>query len=83
VQRHELAASIQNCLDRLPEEMRMVVVLCDVQGLDYAEIADARNIALGTVKSRLSRARARLRDCLQDKRELLPTLYRLGDEVPE
>ncbi|MDW8327737.1 MAG: sigma-70 family RNA polymerase sigma factor [Anaerolineales bacterium] len=83
VQRRELAAYIQDCLDRLPEEMRMVVVLCDVQGLDYAEIAAVRNIALGTVKSRLSRARARLRDCLQDKRELLPTLYRLGDEVPE
>lgn len=80
-QRHELASAIQRCLGRLPDEMRTVAVLCDVQGLDYAEIAQATGVALGTVKSRLSRARARLRDCLQDVRELLPEIYRLENEV--
>ncbi|MGQ0604170.1 MAG: RNA polymerase sigma factor [Anaerolineales bacterium] len=79
-QRHELAINIQRCLDRLPEDMRTVTVLCDVQGMDYAEIAETTGVALGTVKSRLSRARARMRDCLQDIRELLPTIYRLEDE---
>ncbi len=59
--------------------MRVVAVLCDVQGMDYAEIAASTGLALGTVKSRLSRARARLRDCLQNVRELLPAAYRLED----
>lgn len=80
-QRRELANAIQDCLNTLPEEMRMVTVLCDVQGMDYAEIAAAMNIALGTVKSRLSRARARMRNCLQGVRELLPAIYRLEDEA--
>ncbi len=77
--RRELAEEIQNCLNRLPEDMRVVVVMADVQGMDYTEIAAGTGVALGTVKSRLSRARARLRDCLQDVRELLPAAYRLGD----
>lgn len=81
MQRRELAGAIQDCLDHLPDDMRTVAVLCDVQGLDYAEIAAATGVALGTVKSRLSRARARLRDCLQEVRDLLPSLYRLGDEA--
>lgn len=80
LERRELAEAIQNCLNRLPEDMRVVAVLCDVQGMDYAEIAASAGVALGTVKSRLSRARARLRDCLQGVRELLPMAYRLGDE---
>jgi RNA polymerase sigma-70 factor (ECF subfamily) len=45
------------------------VVLSDVQGLSYEEIAETTGIALGTVKSRLSRARARLRDILGHVRE--------------
>ncbi len=77
VQRRELAREIQNCLNRLPEDMRVVVVMADVQGMDYAEIAAGTGVALGTVKSRLSRARARLRTCLQNVRELLPAAYRL------
>ena len=82
-ERHELARQIQRCLDRLPEDMRAVVVMSDVQGMDYAEIAEAIGAALGTVKSRLSRARARLRDCLRKNVwELLPTDYRLEEEKP-
>lgn len=81
-QRKELATALQNCLNNLPDDMRTVTVLCDVQGMDYAEIAEATGVALGTVKSRLSRARARLRDCLQDVQELLPTVYRLDGEAP-
>ena len=79
VERKELAREIQNCLDHLPADMRVVAVMCDIQGLDYAEIAQATGAALGTVKSRLSRARARLRECLQSVRELLPTAYRLEE----
>lgn len=83
VLRHELAQAIQDCLNRLPEDMRVVAVMCDVQGMDYAEIAASVGTALGTVKSRLSRARARLRDCLQGARELLPAAYRLEGEGSE
>lgn len=81
VARRELAEAIQRCLDALPDEQRLVVVMADVQGYDYAEIAGAVNAALGTIKSRLSRARARLRDCLQSVRELLPAAYRLEEET--
>ena len=37
----ELAQAIQDCLNRLPDDMRLVAVMCDVQGMDYAEIAEA------------------------------------------
>jgi len=80
-QRRELARELQHCLDRLPEEMRTVAVLSDVMGLNYAEIVASTGAALGTVKSRLSRARARMRDCLQHVRELLPAAYRLEEEM--
>jgi RNA polymerase sigma-70 factor (ECF subfamily) len=69
---------IQDCLDGLPSEQRLVTVLCDVQGYDYQEIAAIAQVSLGTVKSRISRARQRLRDCLQDAGELLPESYRLN-----
>jgi RNA polymerase sigma-70 factor (ECF subfamily) len=55
-------------------------VLADVQGYDYREVSQAASVPVGTVKSRLARARARLRDCLQRYRELLPESYRLKDE---
>ena len=61
--------------------MRSVVVMSDVMGMEYAEIAENTGAALGTVKSRLSRARARLRDCLrQNVWELLPHAFRLEEE---
>jgi RNA polymerase sigma-70 factor, ECF subfamily len=77
-QRNALNRAIQDCLDDLPDEQRTVVVLCDVQGYDYQEIAGITQISLGTVKSRISRARQRLRDCLQGAGELLPESYRLN-----
>ncbi|MEJ2263890.1 MAG: sigma-70 family RNA polymerase sigma factor [Anaerolineales bacterium] len=80
-ERGELARAIQDCINELPAEFRAVVALVDVQGMDYAEAADAIDKPLGTVKSRLARARARLRDCLQGFWELLPATFRLGSEV--
>jgi RNA polymerase sigma-70 factor (ECF subfamily) len=80
VMRAELGRQIQRCLDELPEEFRVVVVLVDIQGLDYHEAAQVVAKPVGTVKSRLSRARTRLRDCLQAARELLPGAFRLVDE---
>ena len=77
----ELARAIQDCLNRLPEDFRAVAVLVDVQGYDYQEVAAVIRKPLGTVKSRVARARARMRDCLQRYRELLPSTYRLEDEA--
>lgn len=75
----ELEHAIQHCLDALPSQFRTVVVLADIQGLDYSEIAAVARVPLGTIKSRLARARLRLRECLQGFWELLPTAFRLKE----
>lgn len=77
--RRELAAAIQEGLAGLPEDQRLVLVLSDIQGLAYEEIAQITNTNLGTVKSRLSRGRARLRTILKAG-ELLPARYRHENE---
>ena len=76
----ELEHAIQHCLDELPAEFRTVVVLTDIQGMDYKEVAVAARVPLGTIKSRLARARLRLRECLQSFWELLPASFRLEEE---
>lgn len=76
----ELEHAIQHCLDALPVEFRTVVVLADLQGLDYTEVAAAIHAPLGTIKSRLARARIRLQECLQGFAELLPAAFRLNEE---
>ncbi len=80
VQRRELQAAIMDCLQALSEDQRTVAVLSDIEGFSYEEIAHIIGVALGTVKSRLSRARSSLRDCLQGFGELLPDEYRLKRE---
>jgi len=75
--RGELSELIQLGITKLPEEQRVVLVLNDVQGFSYQEIADIIGQPLGTVKSRLSRGRRRLRDYLREQKELLPSQYRL------
>ena len=79
-ERAELSAAIQDCLDRLPPDFRIVAVLTDIQGYEYREVADMIGKPLGTVKSRLARARARLQECLQSYRELLPGAFRQENE---
>jgi RNA polymerase sigma-70 factor (ECF subfamily) len=81
VEQGELRKAIERCLDLLPAEYKIVAVLVDVQGFDYKEASEVIQKPLGTVKSRLARARGRLRDCLQDAWELLPGKYRLEDET--
>ena len=76
----ELEHAIQHCLDTLPVDFRTVVVLADVQGMDYSEVATAARVPLGTIKSRLARARLRLRECLRGFEELLPSSFRLEEE---
>jgi len=78
--RHELRRALEDCLLQLSLEQRAVVILADVQAMGYAEVAESLKIALGTVKSRLARARANLRDCLSSQGELLPSEFRLEEE---
>ena len=59
-----LPDEVQAALRALPDDYRAAIVLCDVVGLDYAEIAAALDIPPGTVRSRIHRGRARLREAL-------------------
>ena len=74
--REELYALIQAGIQSLPEEQRITLVLADIEGFSYQEIAEITGVQLGTVKSRLSRARWHLRDFLRARAELLPQRYR-------
>ncbi|WP_435299569.1 RNA polymerase sigma factor SigE [Timonella sp. A28] len=58
---HNLDYDVQEALDKLAPEYRVAVVLCDIEGLSYEEISATLGIKLGTVRSRIHRARAQLR----------------------
>lgn len=78
-QQSELATAIEQCISALQTDQRTVLVLSDVEGFNYQEIADLTGTNLGTVKSRLSRARAGVRNCLGAVKELLPSVYRFNN----
>jgi RNA polymerase sigma factor (sigma-70 family) len=77
VQQAELRALLERTMAKLPQDQRVVLLLVDRMDLSYEEAAEALHINLGTVKSRLARARSRMQIYLQDERELLPSRYRL------
>lgn len=80
VVRSELSALLERALDGLPHDQRLAIILSDVQGYGYEEIAEITDVAMGTVKSRISRGRSRLRDLLQESdehRELFERFVRL------
>ncbi len=79
VERKELGDMLQHAINQLPPDQRLILVLSDAEGFSYQEIAETTNLALGTVKSRLSRARVKLREMLQQQ-ELLPMQYRLTSD---
>ncbi|HEX2765428.1 MAG TPA: sigma-70 family RNA polymerase sigma factor [Candidatus Limnocylindria bacterium] len=66
----ELYRHLEAALQVLPPDQRTAVVLCDVYGMDYNEVAAMTASALGTVKSRIHRGRLRLRELLAEHREL-------------
>jgi RNA polymerase sigma-70 factor (ECF subfamily) len=78
VQQSELNRAIQDCIDSLGEAQRIILVLSDIEELSYQEVAEMAGVKVGTVKSRLSRARVSVRDCLQTFQELLPAAFRLN-----
>ena len=78
--RSELSAVLEWALAELPDNQRLAIILSDIQGYGYEEIAEITDVATGTVKSRISRGRSRLRDVLQDDdahRELFERFVRL------
>lgn len=64
---HHLDGDVQRALDALPPQFRAAVVLCDIEGLTYEEVAEALEIKLGTVRSRIHRGRALLRESLSHR----------------
>jgi RNA polymerase sigma-70 factor (ECF subfamily) len=77
LQQVELAAVIRRALDQLNDRQRMAVILNKFEDLNYSEIAEVMGLTPKAVKSLLSRARSRLRECLQ------PYVYMDGETPPE
>ena len=75
-QRRELGRLIQQGMATLPQEQRLAMTLRDIQGMNYEEAGQGMGCSLGTVKSRLSRARAAMRDFLLAHGELIPKEFR-------
>jgi len=79
MQSRELEAAIQRCIDQLQAKFKAVLIMVDIQGMNYKEASIAVKSPLGTIRSRLARARDRVQRCLQNFAELLPEKYRLKD----
>ena len=64
-ERSELQAEVQRALLKLPDKLRSAIILFDIEGMTYEEIADAMECPMGTVKSRIFNARLKLRELLR------------------
>lgn len=79
VEKKELNEMVQKILNKLTEEHRLVLVMREIQGMSYEEIALFLDCSLGTVKSRLSRARQAFREIFIEQRELFMRNSRLAE----
>ena len=70
----EFSRELHKALDELPDVYRSAIVMCDLEGLSYSEIADVQNTTIGTVRSRIHRGRKFLRDIAQRNGIGLPKL---------
>jgi RNA polymerase sigma-70 factor (ECF subfamily) len=77
----ELKRALQSCIKSLIPDYRLMVILVDIEGMSYEEAAFVARVPVGTVKSRLARARMQLRKSLQGYRGLLPSAYQM-DAMP-
>ena len=71
----ELRKALHNCIRALVPDYRLMVILVDMEGMSYEEAAQVAHVPVGTVKSRLARARMQIRKSLQSYRSLLPAFY--------
>jgi len=76
VMQQETVSEVRKAIDKLSEEHKMVIILRDIQDLSYEEVADTLGINVGTVKSRLARARKNLKDIILKDREQREKLLR-------
>jgi len=78
-ERREAQQVIQDCLGGLPADQRATLVMFDLEDYSYQEVAEGMSVQLGTVKSRLSRARLAMRRCLEGKQELFADVFRFNN----
>ena len=77
----ELQRALHSCIKALVPDYRLMVILVDMEGMSYEEAAQVARVPVGTVKSRLARARMQIRKSLQSYRSLLPAFYQM-DMMP-
>ena len=77
----EVQRALHQCIKSLVPDYRLMVILVDMEGMSYEEAAMVARVPVGTVKSRLARARMQLRKSLQTYRSLLPSVYQM-DMIP-
>jgi len=82
VETNEMLEAIESSLDALPRHYRLVVSLVDVDGFSYEEAAEALDVPVGTIKSRLARARNTLRTSLLRYPDLVPAAYAFDMPAP-
>jgi RNA polymerase sigma-70 factor (ECF subfamily) len=73
----ELQGALYSCIRSLMPDYRLMVILVDMEGMSYEEAAQVTRVPVGTVKSRLARARMQLQKSLQKYRGLLPSVYQM------
>jgi RNA polymerase sigma-70 factor (ECF subfamily) len=73
----ELQSALHSCIKSLVPDYRLMVILVDMEGMSYEEAAHIAKVPVGTVKSRLARARMQIRKSLQSYRNLLPSIYQV------
>ena len=73
----DLKRALHNCIKVLNPDYRLMVILVDMEGMSYEEAAYVAHVPVGTVKSRLARARKQIQIAFSDYRELLPSRFRL------
>ena len=78
---HERARCVQRCVQQLPPDFREAIVLREMEELSYEEIAEITGVPRGTVMSRLSRARARLAECLKNSAGNCLLIGRSSDDL--
>ena len=67
----ELQEKLHNCINKLPEKQRVMIVLRDIKGFSYEEISKITDVKLGTVRSQINRARLKLKELLDEERTFL------------